>query len=62
MIKCDICGQFISYEDLENGKAVNEMVTPDSEFTTETFEALCPAHNSHPGPSILHGSDRERPI
>jgi hypothetical protein len=43
--KCDECGRFVSYEDLINGRAVNKMVTPDSELTTETFETLCPKHN-----------------
>lgn len=43
--KCVVCGRFISYADLASGRAVNRMVTPDSEFTWETFEAYCPKHN-----------------
>ncbi len=35
--RCDYCGQFISYKDLNDGKAECYMVAPDSEFSTETF-------------------------
>jgi len=35
--RCDYCGQFISYADLDAGKAECYMLTPDSEFTTETY-------------------------
>lgn len=43
-IKCDECGRFISTQDLIDGKAVHQFVLPDSEFSVETFESLCPRH------------------
>ena len=41
-IRCDKCGHFVSYEDIDNGKAIYSMITPDSHFTKETYEGLCP--------------------
>lgn len=35
--RCDYCGQFISYADLDTEKAECYMVTPDTEFTWETY-------------------------
>ena len=43
--KCDKCGRFISFEDFDNGSAIRVLVTPDSEFTAETYETLCKEHN-----------------
>ena len=40
-IKCDACGQFISYKALESGKAMRSMVTPDSDYSYEEWETLC---------------------
>jgi acetyl-CoA carboxylase beta subunit len=42
--KCDVCGRIISYADLESGKAVHRMKTPDSEVSYETWETLCRDH------------------
>ncbi len=36
-IKCDYCGRFISYNDIDNNKAVYKMIQPDSEFGPETW-------------------------
>lgn len=44
-IKCDVCGKFIGYSDLESGKAICIMKYPESELTTETYETLCEEHN-----------------
>jgi hypothetical protein len=41
MLKCDECGRFISYDDIESGDARSELLTPDSEFTLETYTTLC---------------------
>lgn len=41
-LRCDTCGKFIAYKDIESGKASHKMITPDSEFTPEEFETLCP--------------------
>ena len=43
--RCDVCGRFIPLKDLDSG-AVRRLLTPDSAFTTETFETLCKEHNS----------------
>jgi CRISPR/Cas system-associated protein Cas10 (large subunit of type III CRISPR-Cas system) len=43
--RCDVCGKFISFADFESGKALRIMVTPDSDYTAETFETLCRDHN-----------------
>ena len=40
-----VCGKFIAYKDLHNGKAIWEMVLPDSELSVETWEGFCPKHN-----------------
>ena len=45
--KCDVCGKFISMENFYTGKATRTMVTPDSEFSTEDYETLCPLHNDN---------------
>jgi hypothetical protein len=42
--RCDVCGKFISFDDIATGKAVRKMVTPDSEFTDEEYETLCSEH------------------
>jgi acetyl-CoA carboxylase beta subunit len=42
--KCDVCGKIISYADLESGKAIHNMKTPDSEVSFETWETLCRDH------------------
>ncbi len=41
---CDVCGQFISYADLDSGKATHEMLSPDSDVSSEEWETLCPKH------------------
>jgi len=45
-LKCDVCGRFVSYQDLLEGKAYHNMVTPDSIWTTETHETLCKEHKN----------------
>ena len=46
--KCDVCGRFISYADIESGKAVRQLVTPDSDFSVEEYETLCDKHKETP--------------
>jgi hypothetical protein len=41
--RCDVCGRFIALEDFDKG-AVRKLIFPDSEFTRETYETLCPQH------------------
>ena len=40
-LTCDDCGQFVSYADLDSGKAIRYLDTPDSEFTSEEYVTLC---------------------
>ena len=42
--KCDVCGRIISYADLESGKAIHNMKTPDSDVSFESWETLCRDH------------------
>ncbi len=42
-IKCDRCGRFIRYADLDSGEATIKFVTPDSFFTKEEYWHLCKA-------------------
>lgn len=37
-ISCDICGRYISYNELESGKAQRNLITPDSDYSTEDYE------------------------
>ena len=43
-LRCDVCGKFVSYEDLEEGRAIHHLITPDSLCSTEEFETLCRDH------------------
>jgi hypothetical protein len=36
-LKCSVCGKFISYREVEEGKVLVEF-TPDTEFTSESTE------------------------
>ena len=40
-IKCDTCGKFISYKDIELGKAYNVLVYPGLDMTEETYSSEC---------------------
>lgn len=42
--RCDECGKFIALDDFGDGGAVRVLVTPDSEYTSETFKTLCAKH------------------
>lgn len=44
-IKCDYCGKFISYIDLQEDKAYHLMKTPDSLISTEEWESCCKSCN-----------------
>lgn len=35
--RCTICGQYISYEEIDNGQIVNNF-TPDTETTLKSYE------------------------
>jgi hypothetical protein len=38
--KCDDCGKFISWNDIENGDAIS-LIHPDTEFNSEWHESVC---------------------
>ena len=42
VLKCDACGRFIAWRDVESGKARHEMITPSAYMTWETWDDLCP--------------------
>jgi CRISPR/Cas system-associated protein Cas10 (large subunit of type III CRISPR-Cas system) len=42
--RCEVCGRFISYDDIEDDKAIHRMITPDSDMSCEEFETLCSKH------------------
>ena len=44
--RCDECGRFIPYCDLDQGFATIRMICPDSDYTVETFETLCKVHSN----------------
>lgn len=39
--RCDYCGVFVSYADLDSGRASHNMITPDSQYTSEEWETEC---------------------
>lgn len=47
--KCDVCGRFISEDDLINGLAKRIMITPDSDISYESWETLCKVHTTKVG-------------
>lgn len=49
--RCDVCGRFILLADFmrKDRPAIRRLLTPDSEFSRETFETLCPAHSVSEG-------------
>jgi hypothetical protein len=38
--KCDFCGKFIAWDDIENGKAIS-IIHPDNEYHGEYHESIC---------------------
>jgi hypothetical protein len=55
--KCDVCGKIISYADLESGKAIHNMKTPDSDVSYETWETLCRDHYQPNAGGMAAGAD-----
>lgn len=43
-LKCDVCGQFVSANDVINKTAIHRMTQPDCAFGGEEWETLCPKH------------------
>lgn len=43
VLQCDVCGRFIAWRDLDpdEGEARRTLLTPDSDYSTETYETLC---------------------
>lgn len=42
--RCDVCGRFFSFEDIENGQAIHQLITPDSSYSCEEWGSLCKEH------------------
>ena len=45
--RCDVCGRYIAlsaFDYYNERRAVRRILTPDSEFTREEWETLCPQH------------------
>ncbi len=42
--RCDVCGRFIPYEDIQSGAARRQLEQPDSDFGPERYETLCRDH------------------
>ena len=40
-IRCDYCGRFIAFADLDSGDAYWQMSLPDSHCSVETWEGCC---------------------
>ena len=41
MFKCQWCGRFFPYADIENGVAKHYLYTPDSDYSCETYKTVC---------------------
>lgn len=44
--KCEVCGKFISYQDIIDGKATHVCIEPDNYFSSERWKTLCKKHTS----------------
>ncbi len=40
--RCQVCGQFISFEDIAEGRALHEQLEPDSDLGVEKWVTECP--------------------
>ena len=40
--RCDVCGRFISHADFDSNRALRQLLTPDTYFSIEAYETLCP--------------------
>jgi hypothetical protein len=45
--RCDVCGRFVSLDDLAERRATRRLVTPLSDFTREEYETICERHSRH---------------
>ena len=52
--RCDVCGKFIGFTDLESGAACRVMISPDSDCSQETYDTLCRDHRRE----VIHDSCR----
>ncbi len=42
--KCEVCGRFIPYSDIDKGAAIHRELEPSSHFGPEKWETLCKLH------------------
>jgi hypothetical protein len=45
-LRCDDCGRFVAYADLESGSARHLPICLDNEFSPEEWETLCKVCNN----------------
>lgn len=55
--RCDACGHFFSYSD---SSARITMITPDSAYTSETYESLCGSCAREEDAELAVAAERER--
>ena len=53
-LRCDACGRFIPWQDLDDGTASRTLITPDSDYSKETYETLCRVHVQVSAPKYLY--------
>ena len=65
--RCDICGKFFGFKDLESGAARIWQITPDTEWTYErwgnfarSITLLDPRRGHEPPPELLRRPRREK--
>lgn len=44
-IRCDKCGFFVAYKDIDSGAATRKLISPATEDSKEKWETICPKHN-----------------
>lgn len=42
--QCDVCGRFIPLKDFIKGRAKRELISDDTDYSTEDYETLCKIH------------------
>ncbi len=47
LFKCQVCGRFIPYRDIDSGAARHKLITPDSHLTSEEWETTCKDHTEN---------------
>lgn len=43
-LRCDECGRFVGFTDLDAGLAVHKLISHDTEYSGETYVTYCRIH------------------